>query len=336
MVNGKDLPYFALDEPLADEYVLTLLGRAIPIANLKRPLGTRIRPELTSSKPPDQVPGENAPDAESKTDKQVSPSVTLDNRIHERPDWQKDLYPQKAVVCNDIRILQQKAVTAKAKLSIDNFLKTYATFTKSNALDFSSKRFRRITIAFPQDKIQTLLKNVKDLYADPVLGLLKERGELALIVSILTCSEMSKQNESDKSMGGGGGAEIPGGPEVALEGEFRLTTHEEVRGTYEGEVIVACSYHRLTWKKIEQGEENIWGRIKKMFWSYWQEASDEVFRVPFVSPSSLEPWEVGVYLSNDQIQGNIGSLFGTTSGGGAQGDDPAKMEATDDLSFNVF
>lgn len=332
MVNGKDLPYFALDEPLSGEYVLTLLGRAIPIVDLKRPLGTKIRPKL---------PGENAPDAERKTDKQVSPSVTLNNSIYERPDWQKGLYPPKAVVCNDIRILQQRAVTAKAKLSIDKFLNTYATFTKSNKLDFSSKRFRRITIPTPQDKIETLLKTEKDLYADPVIDLLKERGELALVFSILTCSEMSKKNESDKSMGGGGGAGIPGadkggpGPEVALEGEFHLTTHEEVHGTYEGEVIVACSYLRLTWKKIEQGEEKFWDWFVKLFMQDPNRASDKVFKVPFVSPSSLEPGEV--YLSNDQIPGNIVPLFSTMAcSGGAQGDDPAKMEAADDLSFNVF
>jgi hypothetical protein len=358
---GQTLPYFALPEPLPKGFVLTLLGRAVPLKKkeLGRPTGGKMRPELVLTEALSEVTSHDGPKDATEVDGPGIPPKS--GAMYEQPDWQKKLYPPEAIVCNNVQVLKEKAADYNAQLVIEKILKVYAKYLKSDSIDFSAKCFRRISMTTPQDQMQNLLDQGKktfcEEYAKPVLELLEKHGELALIVSILTCSDMKTQTAATREKSGGGGGGVPEGvAPVGLTGEAKmsLTTTEKLQGTYEGEVVIACSYLKLVWRTEEPKKKGFVKRAVNTIAGWFRGGAPSEHdlivpkaKVPFVWPEAV--WEAdgdtiapsndtpqaqgSVYLSPTPLGGNVGRLFGAGNG---QSQNDVSQTTSEELNFVIL
>jgi hypothetical protein len=251
-----------------------------------------------------------------------------------------DLYPVKAVVCRDINILKRKAVSVKAKGAVEDMLKLYANFEKNTSSSISANAFRRIDVPNPQDRITELLRHNE--YADPIIDLLREQesGKAAIIVSILTCTDLTKTQKSLQHWGLGGRLQNPGlqqgqpVPSVEAEVDGTVTTYEELSGTYEGEVIIACSYLKLRLVAAPPDQQGIWYKITQAFRRFRHKPLKRSDRIE-VSPTHLDPAEGSLYLPSEPVKGTIPVLFGS-AGGQETPEESYKTAGKDDLAFTIF
>jgi hypothetical protein len=355
MPSSKAYGYFALKEPLSDVYVPSLLGRAIPIRDLTQPLGTRIRPRLkddtgNTGNIDGHKPGNASSSAQDGGDAgsmtEVGSDISEDEKIDgsrsahdddgvDLQDLESNIYSTKAVECRDLSILKLRAASVNARAKIEELLALYAQYSTDYKLDFSAKGFRRISIVTPQDKIERLLKH--DAYAKPVIALLKKErlDQAAVIVSILTCSEMKTAVSTDNTMTAGAMGGVQNTPPLTdfqLGAEATATTHRTLSGTYIGEVIMACSYLKLRLKRRETS------RIKKF--RNW------VFGTPYQKNDEIEvgseyllPTDGTLYMNDTPIRGNLPHILGAIQQDdrkimGAEPD--FKTEGEDDLDFIIF
>ncbi|KAJ3543338.1 hypothetical protein NM208_g3631 [Fusarium decemcellulare] len=93
-------------------------------------------------------------------------------------------------------------------------------------------------------------ENARANYQREVLTLLdqQEDGQLGIIVSFITCSDLTKNKDSSK--GTSVGLEVNTGPvsepvDVAVGGQYSSTHDVGVHGAYQGEYLIACSYLTL-------------------------------------------------------------------------------------------
>lgn len=377
MPKPDDLPYFALSGPLSDYHIVTLLGRAIPLNQLRNPLGGRMRPELpknghsvsNANETDDYLQAlsddkENvaAFDSRSAVTEVGTPQRTsgqhadgdranppMDSQESQGVDLLKldsDLYPKKAIVCRDVEILKRKAVNMKAKAAVDNMLSLYTNSQRTNDTDISATSFRRIGIPNPQDRITELLKH--DEYANPILELLRlqENGKVAIIVSMLTCTDLKKSQKSFKEWNVGGGVKPPGLkegqplPSVGVEAEGAVTKWEEFHGTYEGEVIMACSYLKLRLVPAPPEEQGAWYKISRAFRKHilQQKPPKRNDRMK-VSAAYLDPKDGELYLPSEAIPGDVPTLFGGSTrwstGGTPVSEEVYQTADEDDLAFTI-
>jgi hypothetical protein len=253
-----------------------------------------------------------------------------------------DLYPTKAVVCRDINILKRKTVGSKAKVAVEDLLKLYANYENATESSISANAFRRIDIPNPQDRITDLLRYPE--YANPIIELLRkqESGKAAIIISILTCTDLTKSQKSLQNWGLGGKLRNPGlqqgqpVPAVEAEVEGTVTTYEELSGTYEGEVIMACSYLKLRLVPVTQELQGTWyKRITQIFRRFRHKPPKKSDRIE-VSPTHLDPAEGSLYLPSEPIKGDIPVLFGATGGQENNEEELYKTARKDDLAFTIY
>ncbi|KAF4466036.1 hypothetical protein FALBO_7108 [Fusarium albosuccineum] len=112
-------------------------------------------------------------------------------------------------------------------------------------------------------------------YQSEVLGLLGEQKDhkLGIIVSFITCSDMTKNKDSSKKTSGG--AEVSTGPasefiDAAFGGEYSSQHDVGVQGAYQGEYLIACSYLPLFKGKKE-------GFLNKLL--HWGVGDEEMWEV---------------------------------------------------------
>ncbi|KAH7314282.1 hypothetical protein BKA65DRAFT_516524 [Rhexocercosporidium sp. MPI-PUGE-AT-0058] len=349
MTKSNDLPYFALSEPLSDYHIVTLLGRAIPLNQLRNPLGGRMRPQLPNnghsvSKVDEtddhlQVSSDGKGDAptvdsaSAKTEVDTPHPTSREHSDGDRAnaltgpgesrgvdllDLDQDLYPKRAIVCRDVEILKRKAINVKAQVAVENMLRLYTSYEHTRDTDISASSFRRIGIPNPQDRITELLR--RDEYANPILELLRlqENGRVAIIVSMLTFTDLEKSQKTLQEWRGGIQLKPPGlqegqpSPAANVNADVAVTKWEAFHGTYEGEVIMACSYLKLRLVPAPPEVQGVWYKISQMVRQYvlQQKPPKRSDRIK-VSPAYLDPKDGELFLPSGPIVGDLPTLFGS-------------------------
>jgi len=368
MPRADNLSYFALEKPLSDSYIFTMLGRVIPLDQLKDPLRGKIRPRFPKAAST-ETKGEirHPSNSQLRADASIADSASavtevgtlgsrsgehdngheMDSPIPDLPQLGVDLlklesglYPEKAVVCRNINILKHKTVGVKAKAAVENMLNLYTNYENASESKVSANGFRRIDVPNPQDQFEELLRHPE--YLSQIMELLKQQksGKAALIISILTCTDLTKSQKSLQSWGLGGKIQNPGlqqgqpVPAVEVEGDGNVTTHEELSGTYEGEVIMACSYLKLQLVAAPPEQQGLWYKIAHAFRSFRSKQPKKDDKID-VSPTNLSPTEGALYLPSAPIKGNIPVMFGEI-GGQEREDESYRTAQKEDLAFAIY
>jgi len=263
----------------------------------------------------------------------VAPLLPLEGPKLQELD--KNLYPKKAMEAKDVTILKQRAADDKVRLAIDRAVEIFVTHAKSKKQSYSAPGFRRFRMAHPQQRIEELLKHKE--YAEPVMKLLQKQHDkkLGVVVSFLTCTNMNVGSEGGKELEVGMQGKVPGGAagapgaNPALNVASKRTRHVEIRGEYENEVILACSYLQL---ELHPPETGLWGLFKRTFYK------EPIGNIE-VSAEYLRPDTGGLFVSSEPIEGDLRRVLGQ-NGNHTQNqhanEDEIETEEADDLAFIVY
>jgi hypothetical protein len=226
-----------------------------------------------------------------------------------------DLYPEKAVECRNLEYLKTRAKDAKALLEVEKMLSMYTSHNRESKEQITAQGFRRIEIETPHIKVRQMLKDKR--YAEAVIAFLKKqrKQEAAIVVSILTVSDMTKQRTEHRERKSGIKAQLPGpkegnpAPIPKLEASVENTsfTHEELTGSYEGEVIVAIRYLKL--KLHPPVQRTLWYKINYMLRKWTNKLPNQNEDI-YVSEDFLGKSDGTLSLSSKEIPGTAPALLG--------------------------
>lgn len=181
-----------------------------------------------------------------------------------------DLYPEKAIECHNLEYLKTRAKDKDALLAVENMLNMYTNHHSQSEDRRTAQGFRRIEMQTPHNKVIQMLKDKR--YAEPVIAFLKKqrKQEAAIVVSILTVSNMEHQRTKHRDRRLGIQVRIPGVregnptpiPRIEARVDDSRMTHEELTGSYVGEVIVAVRYLKLKLQPLAQ--MTVWYKMSYM------------------------------------------------------------------------
>ena len=250
-----------------------------------------------------------------------------------------DLYPEKAVECRNIEYLKKRAAGTKASVAVDKMLSMYTDFDRGSEQKIAAQGFRRIEVETPHTKVHQMLEDKR--YAEPVIAFLKRQRnqEAAIVVSILTVSSMEQQRTEYRERRSGLKAQVPGPmegnpaptPKVGLIGEASRTIHEELTGSYVGEVIVAIRY--LTLKLDPPVQKTLWYKLNYMLRKWTNKLPNQNEEI-HVSEDFLERSEK-LRLSSKEIPGTAPALLGDNPVRRLTWRDTPRPMSEEDLNFTI-
>jgi len=174
----------------------------------------------------------------------------------------------------------------------------------------STPGFRRITMEEQTAKIESLLNN--DEYNGPIIEFLSTYPEakFGIIVSMISCFEMTVEHTKLEEREGGGNATLPGEAvgappgfgDITLEAKAGGNTTVENSGTYKDEVIVACGYVELSLKKRHSG------------FKFWKSRKPSPHDITF-TPEAIHPLTMTVSAPPARIEGDQEAVLGEITEG---------------------
>lgn len=251
-----------------------------------------------------------------------------------------DLYPEKAVECRNLEYLKTRAVGAKARAAVEEMIGMYTQFDHGSEQRVAAQGFRRIEVETPHTKVRKMLEDKR--YAEPVIAFLKRQRnqEAAIVVSILTVSNMEQQRMEHRERKSGLKAQVPGPlegnpaptPKLGVSGEMSSFTHEELTGSYVGEVIVAIRY--LTLKLEPPIQRTLWYKINYMLRKWTNKLPNQNEDI-IVSEDFLGKSDGTLRLSSKEIPGTAPALLGDNPVRRLTRRDTPKLVSEEDRNFTI-
>jgi len=135
---------------------------------------------------------------------------------------------------------------------------------------------------------------------------------------MLTFTDLEKSQKTLQEWRGGIQLKPPGlqegqpSPAVNVNADVAVTKWEAFHGTYEGEVIMACSYLKLRLVPAPPEVQGVWYKISQMVRQYvlQQKPPKRSDRIK-VSPAYLDPKDGELFLPSGPIVGDLPTLFGS-------------------------
>ncbi|KAK5651800.1 hypothetical protein OQA88_11667 [Cercophora sp. LCS_1] len=164
-------------------------------------------------------------------------------------------------------------------------------------------------------------------YRDQVLRLLESHRELGILISFITCTDMTKETNVSKLRAAELGAGLPkklaavGGVPIDVAANVGASSSQDVAasGTYEGEYLIACSYLRLDYKDQPSNfVTSLWSSSKPK-----SEAQEIDFRL-----GKEAAWRLGV----DPLKGGYAAPMAVGGGSVSGGDDNGADDGEDAFS----
>ncbi|KAI1385260.1 uncharacterized protein F4822DRAFT_412552 [Hypoxylon trugodes] len=303
-------PYFLLSEFATQDKVYKLLGRAVPFDSespnddnnpLKRPTEGHIYPEL----PP------KGPDLRQ-----------LD----------KYLYPQE-VTAKQASTLLASAHSSETKVAINKAISFLRSTETSNERTASIPVFRRFTIDEAPRRIKELLKHPE--YSRDIFEYFTKfpNGKLGIINSIICVGNMSLNDQHNQSSETSAQVEVPseafGAPHKTADIKTKLSTSKnkisETEGTYEGEVVMACSYLQIT--RIRES--------RPWYMALFKPKKPSLHDIIITNENeSIQPSTMTVALPGRRVSGNqeviLGAIVSTSDKAVKAIDDSSDSESDDD------
>lgn len=298
MAKPADKTFFALRWPVPDTYIFKMLGRVMPLSQVRSPLSGPVQPEY----PPQRR--HSARDTGSSGNDEAAPAYEQDDDWTAAPagadapappgyrppktekgvDLQaldRNLYPAKAITIRDVGIAKLRCAGHKSKLALEHVMGLRAQDHKT---DLNATGFRKMDLQNPPERVAALLRHKE--YAGPVVRFLEgqEDRKAAVVVGIITCAELPRA---------GAAAGVPA----------EATTYEELGGTLGGETIVACSY--LTLSLVRPAAKFGMARKTLRRIAGMLEAPGEGDTRMEMAGEFLDPGSGSLYLSSQSVAGNV-------------------------------
>ena len=341
-------PYFTLTEPVPGSRILHLLGRAIVIQSkesLKRPIESRILPKLINEVPKAKTEQGGNKGEKQKEDGQQEHSPNPEQ--NEGPvkkegvdlrDLDPFLYPNEVIEVENAEILLEHTEGESAKATISKWLSLFYSRDNSDKRVAKASRFRRVTVETQTQRIETMLKN--EAYARPIYDFFDKfpDDKLGILVSIISCSNMEVGKTAESKKEGGVEGTVPGeamgapGADVGVKASAHRKVRKELKGTYDGEVIVACGYLSMTRKKLDP---SLWDSL------LGKKPKTEIGDIE-ISVDQINPKTMTVSVPPTRIPGDSEAILGSGTKSDASSADSDQggttvdaLEDDEDLNFII-
>ncbi|CAH0057014.1 unnamed protein product, partial [Clonostachys solani] len=185
------------------------------------------------------------------------------------------LYPNEAVECTDASWFENNLVGAEAKAEFSKLLKLWGGHSNSSNSTNSATLIRRVEIPEnPRDLVQELLE--LQTYKDGILDMARSQSQgdrpvsIGIITGFISCVNMSVNKEAEKDTSGGIQSTVPSDvmastTNVSLSISGKKLNKREIKGTYKGEVVLACRYHEVVVTPTPTPPKTLLNRARELF-----------------------------------------------------------------------